>query len=113
MGLSRQVAKTISRKRRAWRRRYFDGVNSAPFGLLPSACSAVYDEVTSTDIHPTSAGATPHSGESILPRPGKLHMAPLAALSPADFLDSLISLLGAFILGTLIGAERQFRQRSG
>jgi putative Mg2+ transporter-C (MgtC) family protein len=40
-------------------------------------------------------------------------MAALSALSPADFLDSLVSLLGAFVLGTLIGAERQYRQRSG
>jgi putative Mg2+ transporter-C (MgtC) family protein len=40
-------------------------------------------------------------------------MSALAALSPADFLDSVISLLGAFVLGTLIGAERQYRQRSG
>jgi putative Mg2+ transporter-C (MgtC) family protein len=40
-------------------------------------------------------------------------MAALTTLSPADFLDSLISLLGAFVLGTLIGAERQYRQRSG
>jgi putative Mg2+ transporter-C (MgtC) family protein len=40
-------------------------------------------------------------------------MAALTSLSPADFLDSVISLLGAFILGTLIGAERQYRQRSG
>src|SRR2546421_12823559 len=78
MGLSRQAAKTISRKRRAWRRRYFDGANSARFGLFPGACSAVYDEVTSTDIHPTSAGATPHSTESVLPRHGKLHMSALA-----------------------------------
>jgi putative Mg2+ transporter-C (MgtC) family protein len=31
----------------------------------------------------------------------------------ADFLDSLLSLLGAFVLATLIGAERQYRQRSG
>jgi len=29
-----------------------------------------------------------------------------------DFLDTLVSLLSAFVLGTLIGAERQFRQRS-
>jgi putative Mg2+ transporter-C (MgtC) family protein len=29
-----------------------------------------------------------------------------------DFLDTLISLLVAFIFGTLIGAERQYRQRS-
>jgi putative Mg2+ transporter-C (MgtC) family protein len=40
-------------------------------------------------------------------------MAALSALSLSDFLDSLISLLGAFVLGTLIGAERQYRQRSG
>src|ERR1700686_514296 len=30
-----------------------------------------------------------------------------------DFLDTLVSLLSAFVLGTLIGAERQYRQRSG
>lgn len=35
------------------------------------------------------------------------------AFSPVDFLDSLISLAVAFVLGTLIGAERQYRQRSG
>jgi putative Mg2+ transporter-C (MgtC) family protein len=29
-----------------------------------------------------------------------------------DFLDTLVSLLSAFVLGTLIGAERQYRQRS-
>ena len=29
-----------------------------------------------------------------------------------DFLDTLVSLLVAFVLGTLIGAERQYRQRS-
>jgi len=29
-----------------------------------------------------------------------------------DFLDTLVSLLAAFVLGTLIGAERQYRQRS-
>jgi putative Mg2+ transporter-C (MgtC) family protein len=29
-----------------------------------------------------------------------------------DFLDTLISLMTAFVLGTLIGAERQYRQRS-
>jgi putative Mg2+ transporter-C (MgtC) family protein len=29
-----------------------------------------------------------------------------------DFLDTLISLLTAFVLGTVIGAERQYRQRS-
>src|SRR5215813_12868458 len=31
----------------------------------------------------------------------------------SDFIDSLISLFGAFVLGTVIGAERQYRQRSG
>jgi len=40
-------------------------------------------------------------------------MAFLHTFNPAEFLDSLISLLGAFVLGTLIGAERQYRQRSG
>src|ERR1700680_2873631 len=30
-----------------------------------------------------------------------------------DFLDSLVGLLGAFVLGAVIGAERQYRQRSG
>jgi putative Mg2+ transporter-C (MgtC) family protein len=29
-----------------------------------------------------------------------------------DFLDTIVSLLTAFVLGTLIGAERQYRQRS-
>jgi putative Mg2+ transporter-C (MgtC) family protein len=29
-----------------------------------------------------------------------------------DFLDTLVSLLAAFVLGTMIGAERQYRQRS-
>jgi putative Mg2+ transporter-C (MgtC) family protein len=29
-----------------------------------------------------------------------------------DFIDTIISLLTAFVLGTLIGAERQYRQRS-
>src|SRR5271168_2997699 len=29
-----------------------------------------------------------------------------------DFLDTLISLITAFVFGTLIGAERQYRQRS-
>src|SRR5437899_11679005 len=29
-----------------------------------------------------------------------------------DFLDTLVSLTAAFILGTLIGAERQYRQRT-
>src|SRR5271167_3842469 len=40
-------------------------------------------------------------------------MAFLHGFTLSDFLDSLISLTGAFILGTLIGAERQYRQRSG
>jgi putative Mg2+ transporter-C (MgtC) family protein len=35
------------------------------------------------------------------------------ALNLADFVDSLISLFGAFVLGALIGAERQYRQRQG
>src|SRR4051794_25283606 len=29
-----------------------------------------------------------------------------------DFLDTFVSLFAAFVLGTLIGAERQYRQRS-
>jgi putative Mg2+ transporter-C (MgtC) family protein len=40
-------------------------------------------------------------------------MAFLQSFAFPDFLDSLISLLGAFVLGTLIGAERQYRQRGG
>jgi putative Mg2+ transporter-C (MgtC) family protein len=40
-------------------------------------------------------------------------MAALHAFTVSDFLDSLISLLGAFVLAALIGAERQYRQRSG
>jgi len=40
-------------------------------------------------------------------------MAFLHSFSIGDFLDSLVSLLGAFVLGTLIGAERQYRQRGG
>ena len=39
-------------------------------------------------------------------------MAAFHAFTAADFLDSLVSLLGAFVLGTLIGAERQYRQRT-
>jgi putative Mg2+ transporter-C (MgtC) family protein len=40
-------------------------------------------------------------------------MAALQSFTISDFLDSLISLFGAFALGTIIGAERQYRQRSG
>lgn len=40
-------------------------------------------------------------------------MSALHAFSLADFIDTLISLTVAFVLGTLIGAERQYRQRSG
>ncbi len=40
-------------------------------------------------------------------------MAMLHSFSVSDFVDSFISLLTAFVLGTLIGAERQYRQRSG
>lgn len=40
-------------------------------------------------------------------------MSILRSFAISDFLDSLLSLLGAFVLGTLIGAERQYRQRSG
>jgi putative Mg2+ transporter-C (MgtC) family protein len=40
-------------------------------------------------------------------------MAMLHSFSAGDFLDSFVSLCTAFVLGTLIGAERQYRQRSG
>lgn len=36
----------------------------------------------------------------------------LTTFQIADFLDTLISLFTAFVLGTLIGAERQYRQRT-
>jgi putative Mg2+ transporter-C (MgtC) family protein len=40
-------------------------------------------------------------------------MAFLHSFTFPDFLDSLLSLFTAFVLGTLIGAERQYRQRGG
>ena len=40
-------------------------------------------------------------------------MAFLRAFSVGDFVDTLISLFAAFVLGTLIGAERQYRRRGG
>ncbi|HEY2529449.1 MAG TPA: MgtC/SapB family protein [Xanthobacteraceae bacterium] len=40
-------------------------------------------------------------------------MAFLHSFALPDFLDSLVSLFAAFVLGTLIGAERQYRQRGG
>jgi putative Mg2+ transporter-C (MgtC) family protein len=36
----------------------------------------------------------------------------LTTFQTADFLDTLVSLAVAFVLGTLIGAERQYRQRT-
>jgi putative Mg2+ transporter-C (MgtC) family protein len=36
----------------------------------------------------------------------------LATFQTLDFLDTLLSLAAAFVLGTLIGAERQYRQRN-
>jgi putative Mg2+ transporter-C (MgtC) family protein len=36
----------------------------------------------------------------------------LATFQTTDFLDTLLSLTTAFVLGTLIGAERQYRQRT-
>jgi len=36
----------------------------------------------------------------------------LATFQTADFLDTLVSLAVAFVLGTMIGAERQYRQRT-
>ena len=40
-------------------------------------------------------------------------MAFLHSFQLYDFLDSMVSLTAAFVLGTLIGAERQYRQRGG
>ena len=40
-------------------------------------------------------------------------MAILHSISASEFFDSLVSLFTAFVLGTVIGAERQYRQRSG
>jgi putative Mg2+ transporter-C (MgtC) family protein len=40
-------------------------------------------------------------------------MAFLHAFTLSDFLDTLVSLFAAFVLGTMIGAERQYRQRGG
>jgi putative Mg2+ transporter-C (MgtC) family protein len=40
-------------------------------------------------------------------------MAFLQSFAVNDFLDSLVSLAAAFVLGGLIGAERQYRQRGG
>lgn len=40
-------------------------------------------------------------------------MAMINSFTAGPFLDSLLSMLLAFVLGTLIGAERQYRQRSG
>jgi putative Mg2+ transporter-C (MgtC) family protein len=40
-------------------------------------------------------------------------MAFLHSFTLPDFLDSLVSLFAAFVLGTFIGAERQYRQRGG
>jgi putative Mg2+ transporter-C (MgtC) family protein len=40
-------------------------------------------------------------------------MAFLHSFALGDFIDSLVSLLAAFVLGALIGAERQYRQRGG
>jgi putative Mg2+ transporter-C (MgtC) family protein len=63
--------------------------------------------VIRTGIHET----TPHGrGGSA---PDAISMAFLHSFTAPDFLDSLISQLTAFVLGTLIGAERQYRQRGG
>src|SRR5579862_5988347 len=40
-------------------------------------------------------------------------MAFLHSFTLSDFLDTLVSLFAAFVLGALIGAERQYRQRGG
>jgi len=42
-----------------------------------------------------------------------LTMAFLHSFTVSDFIDSFVSLLAAFVLGTFIGAERQYRQRGG
>lgn len=39
-------------------------------------------------------------------------MAIIQAFQPGEFLNSVLSLFCAFVLGTLIGAERQYRQRT-
>ena len=39
-------------------------------------------------------------------------MSALNAFQLASFLDTFVSLIAAFVLGTLIGAERQYRQRT-
>jgi putative Mg2+ transporter-C (MgtC) family protein len=44
---------------------------------------------------------------------GWVAMAFLRSFAFPDFLDTLVSLSAAFVLGTLIGAERQYRQRGG
>lgn len=41
-----------------------------------------------------------------------MHLAALATFDPQELLDSLVALAGALVLGTLIGAERQYRQRT-
>jgi len=40
-------------------------------------------------------------------------MAFVHAFTFSEFLDTLVSLFAAFVLGTAIGAERQYRQRGG
>ena len=40
-------------------------------------------------------------------------MAFIRSFAIPDFFDTLVSLFAAFVLGTLIGAERQYRQRGG
>lgn len=40
-------------------------------------------------------------------------MAILHSFAIGDFFNMLVSLIAAFVLGTIIGAERQYRQRSG
>src|SRR5689334_14113925 len=46
------------------------------------------------------------------PDPGAAAMKFLTTFQTADFFDTLLSLAVAFVLGTLIGAERQYRQRT-
>src|SRR5204863_112657 len=53
------------------------------------------------DCHPPVISCT-HAGS----------MKFIATFQTLDFLDTLLSLAAAFVLGTLIGAERQYRQRT-
>ena len=59
---------------------------------------------------PDAGRRTPDAGRRQL---GPIPMAFLHSFEIHDFVDSLVSLFAAFVLGTAIGAERQYRQRGG